>query len=120
MLDERLVLVVGTKLETYYLEQLLPPFVAAYAEIAAACVQLSRRVGGQPGFQVRRERHIDPAWPIYTAPTVTSLHATPAGNMLHLAIRRMTTLGVVCEWCTGCHLDVTVATSTGTKLNYCS
>ena len=52
MLDERLVLVVGTKLETYYREQLLPPFVAAYGEIAAACVQLSCRIGGQPTCQV--------------------------------------------------------------------
>ena len=52
VLDERLVLVVGTKLEAYYREQLLPPFVAAYGEVAAACVQLGRRVGGQPGCQV--------------------------------------------------------------------
>ena len=52
VLDERLVLVLGTNLETYYRQQLLPPFVAAYGQIAAACVQLSGRVGGQPGCQV--------------------------------------------------------------------
>ncbi len=52
VLDERLLLVVGTKLETYYREQLLPPFVTAYGEIAAACVQLSCRVGGHPVCQV--------------------------------------------------------------------
>ena len=46
VLDERLVLVTGTALEAYYREQLLPPFATAYGEIAAACVQLSRRVAG--------------------------------------------------------------------------
>ena len=45
-------LVTGTALEAYYREQLLPPFAVAYGEITAACVQLSRRVAGQPGCQV--------------------------------------------------------------------
>jgi hypothetical protein len=52
VLDERLVLVTGTALEAYYREQLLPPFAAAYGDIAAACVQLSRRVSGESGSEV--------------------------------------------------------------------
>ena len=56
VLDERLVLVSGTALEAYYREQLLPPFAIAYGEIAAACVQLSRRMAGHPDSQVTAGR----------------------------------------------------------------
>ena len=53
-MEERLVVVAGTELESYYRREIFPPFELVFAQIAAACQALSAEVRGSANKKVRR------------------------------------------------------------------
>ena len=53
VLEERLVVVAGSKLEAYFRRDILPAFALAFAKIAAACRALSFEVRGTCQKQAR-------------------------------------------------------------------
>ena len=93
VLEERLVVVAGSKLEAFFRSDILPSFELAFAQVAAACQALSSEVRGICRQKVRRlsarrQRPPDSIphfCPFCCCPSLRLplLPATPSHEMIH-------------------------------------